>query len=157
MIFLPFRSQVYITPYLGAIDSLLELGAMTPYFAAIISLLELIVTPYLGAIIVPLDIGTPYLGAIISLLELLAFELELATFGVFSEELVASSAEELDSCPPVAELEEGFSMEELDGESSDAEDGSLSQLAQKKPVRASKIFVQCLYNILGPSGNAVYG
>jgi hypothetical protein len=139
---------VNITPYLGAIDSLLELGAMTPYFAAI--MLELIGTPYFGAIMFPLS-------------ELCASE--LVTFGasldagVAAEELevVASSAElaasaldsgvvdaELASVPSVAELDLGSGLS-IGGVllPSSAEE-VVSQLAQKKAVSESRTFFQCL-------------
>ena len=55
------------------------------------------------------------------------------------------STEELDLPPDVAELDFGLSVEELDSgvPLSSAED-VLSQLAQKKPVRARAIFFQCL-------------
>jgi hypothetical protein len=139
---------VNITPYLGAIDSLLELGAMTPYFAAI--MLELIGTPYFGA-------------TMVSLLETRASE--LVTFGVSldagaaSEELEAgaSSAElaasaldsgvvdaELASTPSVAELDLGSGLS-IGGVllPSSAEE-VVSQLAQKKAVSESRTFFQCL-------------
>lgn len=73
-------------------------------------------------------------------------EFELVTFELFSVEeleLVPFVASELELGEDVAELD-SFSAEELDVVSSDADEGSLSQLAQKNAVRARANFFQCL-------------
>ena len=56
----------------------------------------------------------------------------------------ADSVDELDVGAPVVALDLISSIEELDAGCSDADEGSLSQLTQKKLVTARAIFFQCL-------------
>ena len=142
-----------MTPYLGAITSLLELLTTTPYLGVMTGMI-VSVTPYKGTICCSrlLELSATFGSMASEELEiasvseldsgLAAVALEL---GCAAEELDALPAVALDSGAALAELDFGVSIDELDsGEFSSLADEVLSQLAQKKLVTARANFFQCL-------------
>ena len=148
----------------ATISELLEL-----FCSSALLLDSLITTPYLGVTIEPKlllefssEVELATFGLSLEELEATcsAEELEVASAAELAAEFadasleLGCSTEELDFSPAVsalefgavvAELDFGVSMDELDSpELSSLADEVLSQLAQKKLVRARAIFFQCL-------------